>query len=1128
MKCVSICVLGLFVANVFAGPILLDHDFTPSAVDMEMLGEEMQSGKSWMVAGKKVLARVTIDNYSPEWTHWIKLVGNSGVGGRFRHKFEGFVIRGYPAAEIEDAVVDIGYSSDGPVKAMGSRFREVNGSRCLTSAAANMIMFEVNVNQVKRDPLYGSPKIECPQPFPCKDGEYRYLVELSFNLPKGRGWHGQYYWTADTYFTHEYETYTYCANGTVITNGPYSQYAWLSPHPESSWYDVRSTLLLTNEHARVFFAKDEKDDGANGNPNWFNYWAEDGAVPQLSSVCFAKVPTYDRLFTIGNENDLYFGGVHGDDYGNYDPNTGKIELYEKAGGGHYFAGRSTMPITHDGCLYEFADKTIYGIYTVENVVAHESMHKKLNEEYLIEKNAAIAGLVDVGEKYDKWLEIDSDIKFEYSISDRFKLGFYTGAIHKELEHVCCDSLTNDMEAKYKMDKDALDKYQLGTPGTPAYKAPVYRTYGDNEFLAMLAGWKANNESSQVNPNADWSFPGQQSYIPWPFVKRTKTVTSTYTAKRSLQTACVEYGGLDLKETNGSELLCTALVPNMSTPCVGSKCNGVEYQFNFTVIGTNKVEILGYLSDLDSNVVARAMIRKEFTPMDDMCTLFFDGVEIYNSGKNGPYMLLGLVLREYDDDNVYFHSAVSGFCIPNIDAKYDDFLRANVQIIKESVVESEDENGITFGIDVEAQLSGTTELIASVATTNGVFLGQYEESLMCAVGTNHYTITIPAEAIRTFAQNGPYVITKAVAQREQVIIDQVDNLYTTQMEDFATYYGFGSDEPEEPGDPDAPLSQKIGEYTWYYSVLGEGAVIQKIVDYGFISWGECAVEPTPTGDIELPSVLGGKKVVAIGESAFEDCSDMTSVAIPSSVTNISKWAFYDCSSLTNLTFVGDAPNVENYAISGVDYWCTVTVYDDATGWDEDEDGYWNDMEIIYRKRGTPSDGPSVSDDPGATVVGDATSGYTITPSAGKTDVEVTIPFGVAADKVTVEVGTDVVRIKPNGATVKIKRGADDITSYLVLPVADSSGAIDLSKAAVKAEVVKETLDPTKGAVIMLNATSPTLTTSETKPGLTYTLKEGATIKDMDNGDSKVGDGKSWTPNITVKGGTSGFYSIGVTK
>ena len=61
-----------------------------------------------------------------------------------------------------------------------------------------------------------------------------------------------------------------------------------------------------------------------------------------------------------------------------------------------------------------------------------------------------------------------------------------------------------------------------------------------------------------------------------------------------------------------------------------------------------------------------------------------------------------------------------------------------------------------------------------------------------------------------------------------------------------------------------------------------------------------------------------------------------------------------------------------------------------------------------------------------------------------------------------------------------------------------------------------------------AGSIALTTSATKPGLTYTLREGTTLDGMTDGASKLGDGSPWTPEVKVKGGASGFYSIKVTK
>ena len=169
---------------------------------------------------------------------------------------------------------------------------------------------------------------------------------------------------------------------------------------------------------------------------------------------------------------------------------------------------------------------------------------------------------------------------------------------------------------------------------------------------------------------------------------------------------------------------------------------------------------------------------------------------------------------------------------------------------------------------------------------------------------------------------------------------------------------------------------------------------------------------------------------------------------------------------------------------------------------------------------------------AIVTGDSESGYTVKPSEGKKDVVVTIPDGVAADKVTVEVAADVETVTANGANVRVMKGEHDIAEHLDLEAVTQDGVINLASAQVKEEVVKEALDTEKGAEVDISdPDSPELTTSETKPGLTYTLLEGETLEAMmscTDGDSKVGDGEKWTPEIKVKGGTSGFYTIKVEK
>ena len=126
--------------------------------------------------------------------------------------------------------------------------------------------------------------------------------------------------------------------------------------------------------------------------------------------------------------------------------------------------------------------------------------------------------------------------------------------------------------------------------------------------------------------------------------------------------------------------------------------------------------------------------------------------------------------------------------------------------------------------------------------------------------------------------------------------------------------------------------------------------------------------------------------------------------------------------------------------------------------------------------------------------------------------------------------DAASVTPNGANVRIVRGESDITDYLDIPAA-VDGVVSIAGATVKDEYVTESLDPAKGAVVELSSESVRLETAPTRAGLVYQLKEGATLDDMfdcDTGDSTVGDGTVWKPEITVKGGPSGFYSISVDK
>ena len=65
------------------------------------------------------------------------------------------------------------------------------------------------------------------------------------------------------------------------------------------------------------------------------------------------------------------------------------------------------------------------------------------------------------------------------------------------------------------------------------------------------------------------------------------------------------------------------------------------------------------------------------------------------------------------------------------------------------------------------------------------------------------------------------------------------------------------------------------------------------------------------------------MTSIGGSAFYDCSGLTIVTIPDSVTNIERWAFYGCSGLTSVTIPNSVESIGSDAFIGCNLLTSVT-------------------------------------------------------------------------------------------------------------------------------------------------------------------------------------------------------------
>ncbi len=84
----------------------------------------------------------------------------------------------------------------------------------------------------------------------------------------------------------------------------------------------------------------------------------------------------------------------------------------------------------------------------------------------------------------------------------------------------------------------------------------------------------------------------------------------------------------------------------------------------------------------------------------------------------------------------------------------------------------------------------------------------------------------------------------------------------------------------------------------------------------------------SGDITIPSTLGGYPVTRIGSSAFWDCTGLTSVTIPDSVTSIGWYAFDECTGLTSIVIPDSVTSIDEYAFTNTGY------YNNESNWEND--------------------------------------------------------------------------------------------------------------------------------------------------------------------------------------------------
>ena len=165
--------------------------------------------------------------------------------------------------------------------------------------------------------------------------------------------------------------------------------------------------------------------------------------------------------------------------------------------------------------------------------------------------------------------------------------------------------------------------------------------------------------------------------------------------------------------------------------------------------------------------------------------------------------------------------------------------------------------------------------------------------------------------------------------EGISIDTTDNEFFID----ATRYYYYENESDVPTDGGNYWHYVDGVPTvWEIADTPEVPEVTEGLQFALIN-GDTEYEVSDyTGtatEVVIPATYNGKLVTSIGNSAFRECSSLTSVVIGESVTSIGDWAFFNCSSLTSIVIPDSVTSIGDSAFENCSSLTSVVIGDSVT-------------------------------------------------------------------------------------------------------------------------------------------------------------------------------------------------------